>query len=186
MPLLEEVNIIEMAGERIEVFLPRAYFVTSGEGLSAESPLNAFDNALRSAGVDACNLVYVSSIIPKDAVEVKRRRITPGTITFAVVARMDGDEGEVIGAGIGYSKCENKTGPTYGFVAENHGYKDSKTIEDELMGRLQRMASSRGLKLVNPKVVSKSMRVPKDRYGCCVVAFIYLPHNLYPRNEVKE
>ncbi len=158
-----------------DIFVPKAYFITSGEGLSGESALNAFDDALSEARIDECNLVYVSSIIPADAVGVKPRRITPGTITFAVVARMDGDEGEVIGAGIGYSRCRTKKGPSYGFVAENHGYKDSKTLEDELLKRLQKMATSRSMKLVDPKVVTRSMRVPKDRYGCCVVAFIYLP-----------
>lgn len=161
-----------------DVFLPKLYFVTSGEGLSTISVLNAFDNALQSAGVDACNLVYTSSIIPKDAVKVKQTKITPGMITFSVVARMDGNEGEVIGAGIGYGMCEKKGKPTYGFVAENHGYKDSQIIKDELMIRLEKMASSRGFKLVDPKIAAQCMHVPKDRYGCCVVAFVFLPNNL--------
>jgi len=86
------------------MFLPKKYFLTSGQGTSTESPLNAFDDALSEAGIDECNLIYASSIIPRDGAEVKRPRITPGTITFAVVTRMDGDEGEIIGAGIGYSK----------------------------------------------------------------------------------
>lgn len=160
------------------IFLPQAYFVTSGKGVSTESPLNAFDDALSEAGIDECNLLYISSIIPKDAKEVKPCRITPGTLTFAVVARMDGDEGEIIGAGVGYSNCASKKGPSYGFVAENHGYKDAKTIEEELYKRMQRMASDRDVKLVNPKAIVSSMRVPKDRYGCCIVAFVYVPFNL--------
>lgn len=157
------------------IFLPQAYFVTSGKGTSTESMLNAFDDALSEAKIDECNLLYISSIIPKDAKEVRPCRITPGTLTFAVVARMDGDEGENIGAGVGYSNCMNKKGPTYGFVAENHGYKDAKTIEEELYKRMKRMASDRDVKLVNPKAVVSSMRVPRDRYGCCIVAFVYVP-----------
>jgi arginine decarboxylase len=157
------------------MFLPRAFFVSAGQGTSTESPLNAFDDALSEAGIDECNIVYVSSIIPADAIEVKPVRITPGTITFAVVARMDGDEGEVIGAGIGYTKCRDKKGPTYGFVAENHGYKDEDTITAELFKRMKRMASDRGMTLVDPKVLVRSMRVPKDRYGCVVVALVYVP-----------
>ena len=157
------------------IFLPQSYFVTSGKGVSTESPLNAFDDALTEANIDQCNLIYISSIIPKDAKEVKPCRITPGTLTFAVVARMDGDEGEIIGAGVGYSNCANKKGPSYGFVAENHGYKDAKTIEEELYKRMQRMGSDRDVKLIDPKTVVSSMRVPKDRYGCCIVAFVYTP-----------
>lgn len=160
------------------MFLPKEYFLTSGQGTSTESDLNAFDDALSEAGIDECNLIYASSIIPRDAVEIRKVRITPGTITFAVVARMDGDEGEVIGAGIGYSKCRNKKGITYGFVAENHGYKETRTVKAELMKRLQRMASSRGLKLVRPKVVTRSMCVPRDRYGCVLVALVYVPFTL--------
>ncbi|MFQ5906575.1 MAG: pyruvoyl-dependent arginine decarboxylase [bacterium] len=160
------------------MFLPKEYFLTSGQGTSTESPLNAFDDALSEAGIDMCNLVYASSIIPRDAVEVKKIRVTPGTLTFAVVARMDGDEGEVIGAGIGYSKCRDRKGITYGFVAENHGYKETRTVKAELLKRLQRMASSRGLKLVRPKVVTRSMCVPRDRYGCVLVALVFVPFSL--------
>jgi arginine decarboxylase len=175
---LEAQRVSEKALVPQRLFLPQEYFVTSGEGLSTESPLNAFDNALADAKIDECNLIYISSIIPRDAVEVKPVKITPGTLTFAVVARMDGDEGESIGAGIGYSQCRNDKGPTYGFVAENHGYKSAETLQTELYKRLQRMASSRNMELVNPKVVVRSMTVPRDRYGCCVVAFVYVPFDL--------
>ena len=46
--------------------LPQLLHLTSGcsEGLT---PLTAFDNALREAGIDNLNLLRVSSIVPKGA-----------------------------------------------------------------------------------------------------------------------
>jgi len=80
-------------------FLPKKFFITSGVATSSVSPLNAFDGALAQAKIDQCNLVNVSSILPADAIMVDYEEIPAGTITFAVMARMDGDPGETIGAG---------------------------------------------------------------------------------------
>jgi len=79
------------------IFLPKKFFITTGVATSSVSPLNAFDAALVKAGIAQCNLVNVSSILPPDAELVESVPITPGTITFTVMARMDGAPGETIG-----------------------------------------------------------------------------------------
>ena len=110
-----------------ELLLPKKYFVVSGKGLSRFSKLNAFDNALRDAGISHLNLVPVSSIIPPCAEEVKYNSITPGTVAFTVMAREDGYDGETIGAGIAWAK-----GKPYGYVVEVHGKKGEKELLNEL------------------------------------------------------
>jgi arginine decarboxylase len=71
--------------------IPKEFFITSGKATSQVSELNAFDLALKKAGIAQCNLVSVSSILPLGCKERKRRKITAGAITYAVIARMDGD-----------------------------------------------------------------------------------------------
>ncbi len=89
--------------------IPKEFFVTCGKAVSKVSPLNAFDLALVKAGIAQCNLVNVSSILPPGCKETKRKKIPIGSITYAVLARMDGNEGETIGAGVawGWKKMEN-------------------------------------------------------------------------------
>src|SRR4030042_1246961 len=87
--------------------IPREFFITSGKASSPVSELNAFDMALKGAGIAQCNLVCVSSILPKGCKERKRTMIPTGSITFTVLARMDGDEGTTIGAGIAWTWANN-------------------------------------------------------------------------------
>src|SRR5512136_2513888 len=47
----------------VEGFVPRELFLTKGVGKHREK-LSSFELALRSAGIQACNLVRVSSIFP--------------------------------------------------------------------------------------------------------------------------
>jgi len=71
--------------------LPKEFFITSGKAVSPVSELNAFDQALKKAGIDQCNLVPVSSILPPGCKERKWKKIPAGTITFGVIARKEGE-----------------------------------------------------------------------------------------------
>jgi len=80
--------------------IPTSFFVTSGKASSPTSILNAFDLALKKAGIAHCNLVPVSSILPQGCIQKEHIDIPTGAITHLVIARMDGIEGENIGAAI--------------------------------------------------------------------------------------
>lgn len=163
-------------GSYYGMFLPRKFFVTSGKAVSAESSLNAFDQALMNAGIDQYNIVPVSSIIPPDAVEVSPVNLTPGAVVFAVLARMDGTSGETISAGIGWAWGRLPDGRSYGLVAEAYGHKDKWAIEEELKTKIREMARARGMELGEVKIRAESIEaVPKGMYGCVVAAFVYLP-----------
>ncbi|MEM3571454.1 MAG: pyruvoyl-dependent arginine decarboxylase [Candidatus Bathyarchaeia archaeon] len=156
-------------------FLPKEFFVVSGHATSSVSPLNAFDKALAKAGIAQCNIVNVSSILPPDAVERDNVQITPGTITFTVMAKMDGNPGETIGAGVGWAWGIGNDGKRYGIVAEAHGYKDKEAIEKELKWKLEEMAKIRGLTIESIKTKCEFIEVPKGKYGSVVVALVYAP-----------
>ncbi len=165
------------------VFLPKRFFVTSGVATSSVSPLNAFDAALAKAKVAQCNLVNVSSILPADAKFVENEEITPGTITFAVMARMDGDPGETIGAGVAWVWGTSPLGQRYGMVAEAHGYKDKEAIDKELKWKLQEMAKIRELNIESIQTRSEFLEVPKGKYGSAVVALVYCPWSVEEANR---
>ncbi len=158
------------------MFLPKYFFITSGKAVSPESSLNAFDEALMNAKIDQCNIVSVSSIIPPDAVQTDPVIITSGTITFAVLVRMDGSDGETIGAGVAWAWGKTQNGQRYGIVAEDHGHKDNLAIDHELKDRLQRMSKARRLQLEEIHTrIEHIDTIPNGKFGCVISAFVYVP-----------
>lgn len=155
-------------------FIPKKFFVTQGEATSSVSSLNAFDAALRKAGIAECNLVQVSSALPGDIERIDNAEIEPGAVTFCVLARMDGKNGETIGAGIGWAWGTTKDGKRYGIVAEAHGHKAKEDLEKELKGKLEEMAKIRELKIEKIHMEVKSMTITGGKYGSVVVALVYL------------
>jgi len=150
--------------------IPKEFFITSGKAVSPVSELNAFDLALKKAGIAQCNLVCVSSILPKGCNEVEKHNIDAGAVTFAVLARMDGDEGTTIGAGIAWAWARSKK---YGLVAEAHGYMDKKAVEETLEWKIKEMAKIRSIKIGPIQKRMEVQRVPTDNYGCVISALVY-------------
>jgi len=156
--------------------LPKKFFVTSGFGVSRVSPVSAFDAALKDAGISECNLVPVSSILPGEAVEVERRDVEPGSITFTVIARYDGTSGETVGAGICWVKGVDERGRRYGLVAEEYGNMDEERIRQGLLRKIREMIELRGMKVEQgPNMEVKSGKVPEKMYGCAVAALVFIP-----------
>ena len=151
------------------------FFITKGKAVSKASQLNAFDSALVEAGIDQCNLVQVSSILPENAKEISLKRITPGTITFCVLSRMDGISGETIASGVAYAFCEGQKGK-YGIVAEDHGHKNPDYIKEELKRKLEEMARARNMRLGKIKTVVESIgTIPAQSHGSTMAALVYVP-----------
>jgi len=152
--------------------IPTEFFTTSGKATSPVSELNAFDLALKKAGIAQCNLVSVSSILPERCKQRKRRKITAGAITYAVIARMDGEEGTTIGAGIAWAWEKNRK---YGLVAEVHGYMDFKALRETLEWKIKEMAKIREIELDKIDYRTEFLRVPMDNYGCVISTLVYTP-----------
>ena len=104
--------------------VPKEVFFTRGVGRHPLQ-LQSFELALRDAGIECCNLVYVSSIFPPACKIVPRKkgvaRLRPGEITYCVMARSDSNEpSRRCCAGIGVAIPAS--GEEYGYISEYHGY----------------------------------------------------------------
>jgi len=152
--------------------IPKEFFITSGKATSTVSELNAFDLALKNAGIAQCNLVSVSYILPQGCKERKWKKIPAGSIIYSVIARMDGDEGTTIGAGIAWAWEKDKK---YGLVAEAHGYMDLKAIKETFEWKIKEMAKIRGIEIDEIRYRAEVSRVPMDNYGCVIAALVYIP-----------
>ena len=166
--------------------IPKAFFVTSGVGMDAEQA-NAFDLALCDAGISECNLVEVSSILPADAVETERDKVTiiPGEITYCVMSRADGKAGEVIGAGIGYGWIvkENENGVEqrdFGIICEHHGHYSREYLMEKICEKLYKMIETRipdkkmKMEVKGKKSEVKSVEVEEGKFGSVVVALVFV------------
>jgi pyruvoyl-dependent arginine decarboxylase len=152
--------------------MPKEFFVTKGKAFSPTSELNAFDQALKNAGIAHCNLVSVSSILPKGCIQRDKVNIPPGSITYAVIARMDGIEGQNIGVAISWSWERNGH---YGIVAETHGYMDEAALLEIAEWKILEMARIRDIKVGEIHHVCETSRVPMDNYGCVIAALVFCP-----------
>ena len=104
--------------------IPQKVFFTKGVGKHVNR-LQSFELALRRAGVEKCNLVRVSSILPPRCKIIPRSRgltaLSPGEITFVVLAEAATNEpSRLVGAGIGLAQPADRD--QYGYISEHHGF----------------------------------------------------------------
>ncbi len=109
-------------------FVPRELFFTKGVGKHREK-LTSFEQALRSAGIAACNLVRVSSIFPPGCKIVPRaegaKRLEPGQVTFVVMSEAASREPHrLIAATIGVAIPRDRE--LYGYLSEHHSYGENE------------------------------------------------------------
>lgn len=106
------------------MYIPTRIFFTKGVGRHKDY-LSSFEAALRSAGIEKCNLVMVSSIYPPGCKRITKqeglREIGAGQITFAVMARNSTNEpNRLIASSIGVAIPAN--GKQYGYLSEYHPF----------------------------------------------------------------
>lgn len=108
----------------MDKFTPKQLFLIKGLGIHRDK-LASFEVALRNAGIEKCNLVHVSSIIPPHCRVVPRDKslqlLKPGQITFCVMARNATNEpSRLVSAAIGLAlpKDENQ----YGYISEHTAF----------------------------------------------------------------
>jgi len=104
--------------------IPTKVFFTKGVGTHKDQ-LTSFELALRSAGVASCNLVSVSSIFPAGAKRISREegiaQLTPGQITFCVMARNQTNEpNRLIASSVGVALPADPG--HHGYLSEHHPF----------------------------------------------------------------
>jgi arginine decarboxylase len=110
--------------------IPKFFFLTKGVGKHKEN-LASFELALREAGIQHCNLVTVSSIIPAGCKLIPKEKgiqmLHAGEITFVVLARNCTDEPHRLIAssiGVAIPSEENQ----YGYLSEHHSFGQSDEV----------------------------------------------------------
>jgi arginine decarboxylase len=111
-------------------FIPKKLFLTKGVGVHRDQ-LTSFEVALRQAGIEKCNLVYVSSILPPKCEIVTRKhgltQVMPGQITYCVMARNSTCEpNRLVSAAIGIAVPKERE--HYGYVSEHHSFGETANV----------------------------------------------------------
>jgi len=126
-------------------------FFTKGVGYH-RNKLQSFELALRNAGIEKCNLVYVSSILPPDCKIIPKdpgiRDLKAGQITFVVLSRADTNEpNRLVSAAIGLARPNSHR--QYGYISEHHAYgetmKKSADFAEDLAATM--LASTLGIEM---------------------------------------
>lgn len=104
--------------------IPNRVFFTKGVGVHKDR-LASFELALRDAGIEKCNLVYVSSILPPHCRIIPRddgmKLLKGGQITFCVMARSETNEpNRLISSAIGLAVPKDRD--NYGYLSEHHAF----------------------------------------------------------------
>jgi arginine decarboxylase len=104
--------------------VPKKIFFTKGVGRHKQE-LQSFELALRNAGIEKCNIVSVSSIIPPKCKIISRdkgvQELKPGEITYVVISRNKTNEpNRLIGSAIGIAIPKEQN--AYGYISEHHSF----------------------------------------------------------------
>ena len=113
--------------------VPTKIFFTKGAGVHKDK-LSSFELALRSAGIEKCNLVYVSSIFPPNCKIVSKdeglKLLKPGQITFCVMARNETNEpNRLVSAAIGLAVPSDPN--HHGYLSEHHTFGEKAEVSGE-------------------------------------------------------
>jgi len=122
--------------------VPRAMFLTAGVG-RADRELESFEMALRDAGLQAFNLVCVSSILPPGCRVVGREEgltaLAPGEIVHCVLAQKRSSQpGRHISAALGVARPDDAS--EYGYLCEH--------TDGGLPGEAGRVAEGRAARML--------------------------------------
>ncbi len=113
--------------------VPDRMFFTKGVGVHKDK-LAAFELALRDAGIETSNLVYVSSIYPPGCKTITKKEgsqfLHPGGITFCVMARSETNEpNRLVSAAIGVARPRDHS--HYGYLSEHHAFGETAKVSGE-------------------------------------------------------
>jgi len=112
----------------MDKIIPKRMFFTKGVGYH-RNKLQSFELALRAAGIEKCNLVFVSSIFPPECKIISKDKgiqaLVAGQITFAVLSKLSTNEpNRVLTAAVGLARPKDKN--QYGYISEHNAFGETK------------------------------------------------------------
>jgi arginine decarboxylase len=160
--------------------IPRDYFITRGRGESDITVhAGSYHLALREAGIEMCNIMTYSSILPSIAREVDRTaNLVHGSVMETIMAVANSERGGTATAGIVYGWLHDReSGERYGgLVCEYNGGKseaDARLQLRDSLGELYENGYANRFRLEDISMISESF-VPVKRYGTAIVALCFL------------
>lgn len=166
--------------------IPKEYFITSGIGESNITiHAGSYHLALKDAGIERCNIINYSSILPSIAKEIsKPNTLVHGSVMETISAVASSKKGHRATAGIIYGWLYNKkTKKKYGgLVCEYNGKDTEKKAKESLKASLQelyRNGFSEDYELKGVTIMTRSI-VPRKKYGTALVAICFVSY-IVPR-----
>jgi len=140
---------------RKNLLVPKKMFFTKGVG-THKAELRSFELSLRDAGIEKCNLVHVSSILPPECKVISRtegiKELYPGMITYAVMSRCSASEPHLlIAASVGCALPADTN--AYGYLSEHHAFGQNEKLAGDFAEDLavEMLASTLGLEFDEDK-----------------------------------
>ena len=167
--------------------IPYEYFITWGTGESDVSiHAGAYDDALKAANIENCNIIKYSSVMPPEARLVPMpEKMHHGCVLETILAEMFGNQGEILTAGLITWKIKQRdTGELVGgFVAEYNGHAAEVTARRNLEASMQGMNERRGYAEDRFEVFDVHLEVksfaPVKQFGTVMVVIGFISY-LYP------
>jgi len=164
--------------------VPRDFFVAKGVGESDIAVhAGSYHLALKDAGIEMCNIMTYSSILPRIAREVPRpSSIVHGSVMETISAVANCGRGEWATAGIIFGWLyDRETGEKYGgLVCEYNGSKSVSEAEAELRASLNELyVNGFDEKFeLRDVVVNSSTVEPKKKFGTALVAICFVNYEV--------
>lgn len=176
--------------------IPKDFFVTSGVGESDITVhAGSYHLALKAAGIERCNIMNYSSVLPSIANKVEKPDDFPdnlvhGAVMETISAVANSEKGERATAGIIFGWLFNKTtGKKYGgLVCEYNGNKSEEGAKIQLYLSLNELFAngfSEEYELKDIEVITRTV-IPTKKYGTALVALCFLNYLLPVSHVSKE
>jgi arginine decarboxylase len=160
--------------------IPKDFFVSEGTGQSDITVhAGSYHLALRDAGIEMCNIMTYSSILPAVANEIARpKRLTHGSVMETIMAVATANAGTRATAGIIWGWLFDKsTGERHGgLVCEYNGSLPEPEAQSQLEESLQELYTNgyaQDFALESTRLHLRSF-VPEKRFGTALVSLCFL------------
>jgi arginine decarboxylase len=159
--------------------IPKDYFETSGKGESDIAVhAGAYHLALKDAGIERCNIMTYSSILPCIANLIERpAQMVHGSVVECIMSVCNVEQNERGTAGITYGWLYNrKSGERYGgLVCENYGDYSAADLQDILQQSINELyinGFEEEYELRDIKYLHQTI-TPTRKYGTALVALCF-------------
>ena len=168
--------------------IPKDYFITRGVGQSDLTVhAGSYHLALKQAGIEMCNIMTYSSILPSIATEIARPALVHGSVMESIISVCTVNKGERATAGIIYGWLRYKAALKFespkiremkygGLVCEIFGDYSEGEIRNLLSLSLDELyfnGYSEDYILEEPNFIIESF-VPKKKYGTALAAICFV------------